>query len=333
MMPKVSVIVPVYNVREFLADCVASVRAQTLDDFECVLVDDGSTDGSGALCDALASEDPRFRVVHQPNGGLSAARNAGIEAARGELLAFVDSDDALLPDALRVLSARLERDGLDVAVGKVRLHDLQTGEDRIYAPLSTPDGCPLLDALFNVAAWNKLYRREVFATRRFPKGLKFEDMPVWADVLLSGAKVGFVDEVVYRYNVNRAGSIVTVRDYRGYPAAWTSMREALKARGKWTPQAASDFAARVALKFVQAFVLSSPATRRDFYEASRRFFRECGAFGLSRERGCAVAFAAWLQAKACAALPFAVYRVLFAPQALLASPRLNALLRRRLQSR
>lgn len=330
-MAKISVIVPVYNVRALLGDCVRSIRDQAFSDFECILVDDGSTDGSGALCDELARQDARFRAVHQPNGGLSAARNAGLSAATGDCLAFVDSDDRLMPQALQALFEALTRDGLDVAVGNVRLHDLRTGEERPYAPLSTPRPKGLLDRLFNVAACNKLYRRDVFAARRFPVGRKFEDMPVWADILLSGARVGFVDETVYLYNVNREGSIVTARDYRDYPAAWTSLREALKAHGAYAPQVAADFVARVALKFVQAFNLSGARTRRAFYEEARRFFRACGPVGLSGERGRPVAWAAWLHAQGCRALPYALYAVLFAPERLLAAPWLNAFLRRRLQ--
>ncbi len=330
MKAKVSVIVPVYNVRALLDACVASILRQTFTDFECLLVDDGSTDGSGARCDELARQDARVRVLHQPNGGLSAARNAGLDAATGACLAFVDSDDCLAPRMLEVLYAALMRDGLDVAVGSVRLHDMRTGEERLYAPLSTPHPRGLLDRLFNVAAWNKLYRRAVFATRRFPKGLKFEDMPVWADILLSGARVGFVDAVVYRYNVNRAGSIVTARDYRGYPAAWASLREALKAHGAYTPQLAADFVARVALKFVQAFNLSDARTRRVFYDGARQFFRDCGPVGLSGERGRPMAVVAWLHARCCRALPYGLYAALSAPERLLAWAPLNAVLRRRL---
>jgi len=215
----VSVIVPVYNVRDYLADCVDSIRAQTFADYECLLVDDGSTDGSGALCDELAAADRRFRVIHKPNGGLSDARNAGLDAAAGACVFFVDSDDRLFPQALEALRARMLADGLDVAVGNVLLHDMRLGEERLFAPLSTPHPKNVLDELFNIAAWNKLYRREVFATRRYAKGIKFEDVPVWADILFSGARIGYVDETVYVYNINREGSIVTTRDYRGYPSA------------------------------------------------------------------------------------------------------------------
>ena len=91
--PLASVIVPVYNVEPYLAQCVASLRGQTCPDLEILLVDDGSTDGSGLLCDGFAREDPRIRVIHKANGGLSSARNAGLDRARGTYIYFVDSDD------------------------------------------------------------------------------------------------------------------------------------------------------------------------------------------------------------------------------------------------
>ena len=100
-MPAISVIIPVYRVERYLDACVSSVLAQTFGDFEIILVDDGSPDGCPALCDAWVRKDPRIRVIHRENGGLSAARNTGIEAAKGQFLAFVDSDDLLEPDTLR----------------------------------------------------------------------------------------------------------------------------------------------------------------------------------------------------------------------------------------
>ena len=100
-MPAISVIVPVYKVERYLGACVSSVLAQTFEDFEVILVDDGSPDGCPALCDAWAQKDPRVRVIHRENGGLSAARNTGIEAAKGRFLTFLDSDDRLEPDTLR----------------------------------------------------------------------------------------------------------------------------------------------------------------------------------------------------------------------------------------
>jgi len=328
---KVSVIVPVYNVRDFLPACVDSIRAQTLSDYECLLVDDGSTDGSGALCDELAAGDSRFRVIHKPNGGLSDARNAGLDAAAGEYVFFVDSDDRLFPNALKALIAKMQADNLDVAVGSVLLHDMRSGEERLFAPLSTPQPRNILDELFNIAAWNKLYRRSVFATRRYKKGIKFEDVPVWADILFSGVKIGYVDETVYVYNVNREGSIVTTRDYRGYPAAWTAQREALKAYGRYDARTAADFVCRIAMKFIQAFNLSGPATRGEFYRLTQMFFRSCGKVGLGRERGKLVSAAAYVHHRCCCRLPYGLYRLLFGWETILAAPRLNAFLRRTLQ--
>ena len=95
--PLVSIIVPVYNVEAYLSRCLESIAAQTFRDFECILVDDGSTDSSPALCDEWAQRDPRFRVLHQKNGGISAARNSGMDAAQGQYLVFSDDDDTLHP--------------------------------------------------------------------------------------------------------------------------------------------------------------------------------------------------------------------------------------------
>ena len=113
---KLSIIVPVYNVEAFLSKCVDSLLAQDLpkEDYEVILVDDGSTDGSGALCDTLAAEHGNIRVIHQQNHGLSGARNAGIPAASGDYILFVDSDDYLCPDVLGTLVGLMESKELDI---------------------------------------------------------------------------------------------------------------------------------------------------------------------------------------------------------------------------
>lgn len=330
-MVEVSVIVPIYNVRDYLAQAVASIREQTFADFECILVDDGSTDGSGELCDQLVKEDARFRVVHKINGGLSDARNAGLDEASGRYVAFVDSDDRLLPSALEDLRTKLLEASADVAVGGVVLHDVRTGEERPFAPLTTPRPKNVLEELFNIAAWNKLYRREIFATRRFRKGIKFEDVPMWAEILFSGAKIVYADKFVYIYNINREGSIVSTRDYRGYPAAWESQREALRSAGYYDRDTANAFVCRVALKFLQAFNLSGAKTRHEFYKLTRNFFNGCGSFGPGHERGSLVSWIAYLHALACRRLPYRLYRLVFGFEAIIASPRLNAFLKRTLQ--
>ena len=108
-MPKLSVIVPVYNTEKYLRECIDSILAQTFTDFELILVDDGSTDGSGVLCDSLAQTDDRIRVIHKENGGLSDARNAGLVQAKGTWLLFVDGDDYVEPDAMAHMQSLLEQ--------------------------------------------------------------------------------------------------------------------------------------------------------------------------------------------------------------------------------
>ena len=113
---KISIVIPVYNVREYLSGCMASVLANDLSDCEIILVDDGATDDSGTLCDEFAAAHPdRIRVIHQENGGLGAARNTGLEAAEGEYLLFLDSDDSLAPGALEEMLA-LDLQGADLCV-------------------------------------------------------------------------------------------------------------------------------------------------------------------------------------------------------------------------
>lgn len=103
----VSIVVPVYNAAKYLEECIASVFSQSFDDWELILVDDGSSDGSGLIIDRMAEADPRVKAIHRANGGMSAARNTGIAAARGEFMYFLDADDVLHPDALKLLLRRL----------------------------------------------------------------------------------------------------------------------------------------------------------------------------------------------------------------------------------
>ena len=128
-MPAISVIVPVYKVEAYLDTCVESILAQTFNDLEVILVDDGSPDGCPAKCDAWAQKDPRVRVIHQANGGLSAARNTGIEAATGDSFAFVDSDDRLEPDTLRRAWEAQQQSGADLVIFNLYFADEDRSEE------------------------------------------------------------------------------------------------------------------------------------------------------------------------------------------------------------
>ena len=146
-MPLVSVIVPVYKAENFLRKCTDSILNQTMTDFELILVEDGSPDASGALCDAIATEDSRVRVIHKPNGGVSTARNMGMAQATGKYIAFADSDDWFAPDMLKTLVEAAETNGADSA-GCAHFNVLESGESWAEKP-AMPAGIYEKDAIIN----------------------------------------------------------------------------------------------------------------------------------------------------------------------------------------
>lgn len=208
----VSLIVPVYNISEYLPVCVKSLQNQTAPDLEIILVDDGSTDGSGDLCDAYAREDSRIRVIHKANGGLSDARNAGMDAAKGEWLLFVDGDDYLVPDAVEQLLSYAEPD-----TDFVQFHYQET--DGTWLPgkqIANPQICTDPKEMFQrlyekggvyASSCTKLWNKRIFADVRFQKGILHEDEELLNRVLPCCQKVVYTDLVLYGY-VMRTGSIV-----------------------------------------------------------------------------------------------------------------------------
>ena len=178
----ISVIVPVYNVERYLRRCVDSILHQTYRNLEVLLVDDGSTDASGAICDEYAAQEEHVTAVHQKNGGLSAARNTGIERAKGTYLCFVDSDDFLDSRMLETLCRDLQEQDADVAVVGFRMFERE--EELAPAELTVPGQCMTgREAIRNTLvsdelgdfAWNKLYKRELFRDIRYPLGRMMED--------------------------------------------------------------------------------------------------------------------------------------------------------------
>ena len=212
-----SVIVPVYNVADYLQACVGSLLVQDCADWELILVDDGSTDGKcPALCDAIAEAHPeRVRVIHQVNGGLGAARNTGIEAARGEYLLFVDSDDTVAPDTLRRLSEEIDKTAADMYLFSFR-YVAETGEERAAEAIPVPhDGRAqsLKDApdllLDPPMAWCRLCRAALFTETgvRFPARVWYEDLCTTPALLLAARSVVRLPDAFYGYLL-REGSIM-----------------------------------------------------------------------------------------------------------------------------
>ena len=202
----VSVIVPVYNAGEFLKKCIESILAQTFRDFELILIDDGSTDGSSSLCDEYALSDARIKVFHQLNAGQSAARNRAVELASGDYLAFIDADDYVSADYLEYLFELL------------RLHPeclFSTCNHAVFRgnhsrPNFEADAPLLLDrkqafesvlyhGAVDVAPWGKLFHRSVFNTLRFPAGRLYEDTYIFGDILNIADCVVVGNEAKYFY--------------------------------------------------------------------------------------------------------------------------------------
>ena len=179
--PLLSIIVPVYKVENYLQKCIDSILAQTFTDFELILVDDGSPDGCPALCDAAAAKDARVRVIHQKNGGLSAARNAGLDVARGAWIGFVDSDDYIAPEMYEKLYRAVQSTGADLALcdyAKVDEAGVPGVQTHVPVPQKSLTGRELLQKAYWTTAqiaWNKLYRRTIFAQLRYPVGKLNED--------------------------------------------------------------------------------------------------------------------------------------------------------------
>lgn len=182
-MPKVSVIVPIYNVAAYLPKCIESIQHQTEKDIEIILVDDGSPDECGAICDNYAEKDVRIRVIHQENSGLGAARNAGIQVATAEYLLFVDSDDYIEPDLIeRTCLAAVENNADIVMFGFQRVHEDGSVDFAYDIPASLADkkGCSLANTpellLVTPSTWNKLYKKDLFDGIAFPPRAWYEDL-------------------------------------------------------------------------------------------------------------------------------------------------------------
>jgi len=206
----ISVIVPVYNVAAYLPECLESILRQDYRELQVLLIDDGSTDDSGIICDRFAAQDGRVQVIHQKNGGAAAAKNAGLRAATGKYLSFVDSDDYLEPDVYGFLVKTLEETRADAVQGAFQEVYRGRKETRPLKP-ETLEGFDYLLRFpkdFTCALlWNKLYRREIFAGVFFEEGHKIDDEYFTYQGFLQPRKVVFIDRVIYNYR-KRASSVM-----------------------------------------------------------------------------------------------------------------------------
>lgn len=219
---KFSIIAPVYNVEKYLPRCVESILCQSFTDYEFILVDDGSPDNCAVLCDNYSKEHQNIKVVHKKNGGLSSARNAGIDAAEGEYIIFIDSDDFWDDsDALKNISSRLEESNADVLIFPAKryyeeknqyTYILNVDVDRNKIAVSDAGASiryMLENNVYRAAAWNKVIRKSIVNEHqmRFKEGYLSEDMDWCGDLLLYARQFDFYEVPFYCYRQQRAGSI------------------------------------------------------------------------------------------------------------------------------
>ena len=240
---KLSIIIPVYNVEQYLQCCVQSVITQTYQDLQVILVDDGSTDSSGILCDQLAQQDSRIQVVHKENGGLSDARNAGLMVATGDYVAFLDSDDVyLLNDGLEQLMALAQAEQPDVLLFQavdVYLHHQTARKAYDVEYMATHAGAEVFAQLvrtqsFNMSACFQLIRRDLLEQHQlcFEKGLLSEDVDWSLRLWQYVSKVRAINLPLYGYQ-HREGSIsttYTIRNLRSYEHIFAKFVQLYKER-------------------------------------------------------------------------------------------------------
>lgn len=230
-IPLISVIVPVYKVEAYLPRCVDSILCQTLADYELWLVDDGSPDNCPAICDGYAAKDARVRVIHQANGGLSAARNAALERFTGQYVCFVDSDDYIAPDALETMYAALTETDADVAVGNMQSFDENGNVRDFYCPVkerTVLEGAEMLSTMNQPCAQNRLYKAGIYRMLRFPVGRLYEDVFVYHKLLAQCRRIVLTGKTAYFYML-RSGSIMR----SSYDIRFTDIVYAIKERYEW----------------------------------------------------------------------------------------------------
>lgn len=206
-LPLISVIVPVYNVAKILERCINSIRQQIYPNLEIILVDDGSTDMSGTFCDVFAKQDQRIKVIHQPNQGLSMARNAGLKLATGKWVTFVDSDDTIHPDMIDLLHRLCYQNKTKMSIcgfyevkaeGTGSLKPHQPSQERVLTTVECLKAM-LCEEGFSMSAWSKLYARELFDLVEFPPHRLYEDVGTTYKLVLQCDRIAVSNAEYYNY--------------------------------------------------------------------------------------------------------------------------------------
>ena len=217
----ISIIVPVYNVEKYLEKCINSIINQTYKNLDIILINDGSTDNSGKVCDKFKSKDSRIKVIHKENGGLSDARNAGLKIANGEYIGFVDSDDYIAPDMFETLYNLTQKYNAEISiVSFYEIYNTKTigvRDSRQLQQMNKIEAIKelLLDSKIQSYAWNKLFKKNLFENLKFPTDKNFEDIATTLLLFEKANKIVLFEDPKYYY-LRRDDSIVGVRNYKTY---------------------------------------------------------------------------------------------------------------------
>lgn len=282
-----SIIVPVYNIEDCLERCVESIRQQSYRNLEILLVDDGSTDGSGRLCDAFAGRDGRIRVFHKENGGSSSARNLGIREARGEWLGFVDSDDWIDPDMYERLLETAQRFGTDITqASRDEIDEQGRRRPDVCVPPRETFFCPAQDFLRELllhrgdcSFCTKLVKKELFSGRAFPEGKLNEDFYLLVDMLACIEGISILPDQMYHV-FYRIGSNTRKRDKNDFSRVFVDIVDNAdfveELVGKRYPQLGAE-AVRFGLFQRLDYLLHIPVSRMtetdEFYCRVKKYLR------------------------------------------------------------
>lgn len=278
--PLISIIVPVYNVAQWLDTCVTSILAQDWENTEIILVDDGSKDDSGQLCDCWAEKDARIRVIHKENGGLSSARNAALDVVTGDYIMFVDSDDLLHPQICSCLYRVMNTNGAQIAIcdpshifGTAPAQFETSEQTQVFSPIEAIRTLWYQHS-FLPSACAKLYSRNVFASLRFTEGLLYEDIDLMHLLFWEAEKVVYTPAKLYGY-MHRENSITTrafsQRDLDILKVADKILSFASDIAGELLP-AARSYAVVAALRVV----LNAPKTLSEGHTHAKALLRVYG---------------------------------------------------------
>lgn len=290
-MHKLSVIIPIYNVENYLEKCLDSVCNQSLRDIEIICINDGSTDNSLNILKDYASKDPRIKIISKENSGQATARNLGIKEAQGEYIAFVDADDFIEHDMFEKLYSKAKNNNLDIAMCKIATYDNQTGEIKnnvwyymlgvfrdFEKEFFTHNDTKNFTCNIAVTPYNKIYKTTLIKDNNilFPEGLIFEDEKFFFDVYLRAQKVSIVDEFLYYYRINRKGSTVDIskeNDYSDIILISKQIRETFKQTGNY-----EDYKILLTNRFIHLqlarFSETSPKYKKKYFNLLKKDLNE-----------------------------------------------------------